>query len=201
MVLLFTFVAFEFWVLHHHGPTQDGLHRHGDYTSPRLPGAFPVEGGDEHISSAALPDEPSVPDSMKGGSVAGTEAAGQQHQKQRGTAPQAKDDAAVSFTLPARPLLEEEKTGELSELRVSSEEDDGYGDMRVAVLVPYSGPGLPLWFDAFTDLAAANKDLVDWIIFCAEVCRKLKPAYSLDGAFSTNLLVSCGERWRHRDGG
>lgn len=51
----------------------------------------------------------------------------------------------------------------------TSGEDEGYGDMRVAVLVPYSGPGLPLWFDAFTDLAAANKDLVDWIIFCDEV--------------------------------
>lgn len=47
--------------------------------------------------------------------------------------------------------------------------NEGYGDMRVAVLVPYSGKGLPLWFDAFTDLASASGDLVDWIIFCEEV--------------------------------
>lgn len=44
-----------------------------------------------------------------------------------------------------------------------------YDGMRVAVLVPYSGPGLPNWFDAFTDLAAASRDAVDWIIFCEEV--------------------------------
>lgn len=48
--------------------------------------------------------------------------------------------------------------------------EGAYGDMRIAILVPYSGPGLPVWFDAFTDLAAMNKDLVDWIIFCEEVC-------------------------------
>lgn len=44
-----------------------------------------------------------------------------------------------------------------------------YGDMRVAVLIPYSGAGLPVWFDAFTELAAANEELVDWIIFCEQV--------------------------------
>lgn len=44
-----------------------------------------------------------------------------------------------------------------------------YEDMRVAVLVPFSGPGLPVWFDAFAELAAANSELVDWKIFCEEV--------------------------------
>lgn len=48
-----------------------------------------------------------------------------------------------------------------------------YGEMRIAVLVPYSGPGLPVWFDAFTDLAAANSKLMDWIIFCEEVRTEL----------------------------
>lgn len=51
----------------------------------------------------------------------------------------------------------------------AGEEDSDYGDMRIAVLVPYSGPGLPVWFDAFTDLAAANSKIMDWIIFCEEV--------------------------------
>lgn len=47
---------------------------------------------------------------------------------------------------------------------------EGYGDMRVAVLLPYSGDGLPVWFDTFTHLAAANKEVIDWIVFCKEVC-------------------------------
>lgn len=51
----------------------------------------------------------------------------------------------------------------------TEERNGGYGDMRIAVLVPYSGPGLPVWFDAFTDLAAANSNLMDWIIFCEKV--------------------------------
>ena len=51
----------------------------------------------------------------------------------------------------------------------SQQGEDCYGGMRVAVLVPYSGPGLPLWFDSFVELAAASKDAVDWIIFCEEV--------------------------------
>lgn len=51
----------------------------------------------------------------------------------------------------------------------TEERNGGYGDMRIAVLVPYSGPGLPVWFDAFTDLAAANRNLMDWIIFCEKV--------------------------------
>ncbi|CAM9102064.1 unnamed protein product [Ascophyllum nodosum] len=50
----------------------------------------------------------------------------------------------------------------------SQQGEDCYGGMRVAVLVPYSGPGLPLWFDSFVELAAASKDAVDWIIFCEE---------------------------------
>lgn len=45
----------------------------------------------------------------------------------------------------------------------------GYDDMRVAVLVPFSGPGLPVWFDAFAELAGANSELVDWKIFCEKV--------------------------------
>lgn len=48
-------------------------------------------------------------------------------------------------------------------------EDDDYGDMRIAVLVPFSGTGLPVWFDLFLDLAEANKKLIDWILFCEEV--------------------------------
>ena len=176
MVLLFTFVAFEVWVLHHHGPTDQ--ERHGDY-KPRWPGAFPEDEvkqasaalPGEALPGEALPAEPSLPDWMKGAAVvAETEppvnpteepGAGAQTPKTGG------DGVAGDLTLTARPMSEEDESGG------SREEDEGYGDMRVAVLVPYSGPGLPLWFDAFTDLAAANKDLVDWIIFCAEVRIKV----------------------------
>lgn len=177
MVLLFTFVAFECWVMHHHGPTDQ--ERHGDYL-PRWPGAFPVEDEVKHNSAAlpgealpreTLPGEPSLPDSMKRGAVAGTESPAVQGQEPGAAAqaPKTEDDGVAGFTLPARPVSVEEDSGHSSESEESKEEDEGYGGMRVAVLVPYSGPGLPLWFDAFTDLAAANKDLVDWIIFCAEV--------------------------------
>lgn len=173
MVLLFTFIAFEFWVMHHHGPTDHG--RHGD-NPPRLPGAFPIE--DEVRDSATvlpaeiIPDKPSLRDSTKAGAVAGTESPVQQAPTAAAQATPKTEDNSAAFTLPSRPVSGggEEPSGDSSESTGSSEEEeDGYGDMRIAVLVPYSGPGLPLWFDAFTDLAAANKDLVDWIIFCAEV--------------------------------
>lgn len=162
--------------MHHHGPTDQ--ERHGDYPH-RLPGAFPIEDEVKDIAASlpveALPGEPSLPDSMTGGAaVAGTESP-VQHQEPTAAAAQAtpktEDKGAAGFTLPPRPVSEEEEepSEDSSESKGSSQEEGGYGDMRVAVLVPYSGPGLPLWFDAFTDLAAANKDLVDWIIFCAEV--------------------------------
>lgn len=51
----------------------------------------------------------------------------------------------------------------------SRSSDEGYGDMRIAVLIPYSGSGLPSWFDAFAELAGANAALMDWLIFCEEV--------------------------------
>lgn len=44
-----------------------------------------------------------------------------------------------------------------------------YGDMRVRGLLPYTLANLPVWFDVFTELAAANSEVMDWLIFC-EIC-------------------------------
>lgn len=46
---------------------------------------------------------------------------------------------------------------------------DPYGGQRVAVVVPYVGSDLPVWWDAFTEQAKHNEGLVDWIIFCDQV--------------------------------
>lgn len=73
---------------------------------------------------------------------------------------------------PERQRLSTESDGRSDGANDESRDDEEYGDMRVAVLVPYVGPGLPVWFDAFADLAAASKDAVDWIIFCEEVCER-----------------------------
>lgn len=44
-----------------------------------------------------------------------------------------------------------------------------YDGQRVAVVVPYIGSDLPVWWDAFTEQARHNEGLVDWIIFCDQV--------------------------------
>lgn len=46
---------------------------------------------------------------------------------------------------------------------------DPYGGQRVAVVVPYVGSDLPVWWDAFAAQAQLNEGLVDWIIFCDKV--------------------------------
>lgn len=46
---------------------------------------------------------------------------------------------------------------------------DPYGGQRVAVVVPYVGRDLPVWWDAFAEQARVNDGLMDWIIFCDEV--------------------------------
>lgn len=44
-----------------------------------------------------------------------------------------------------------------------------YGGQRVAVVVPYIGNDLPVWWDVFAEQARHNEGLVDWIIFCDQV--------------------------------
>lgn len=160
--LLFAFVVFEFWVMHHHAPSHDGSPtRHHYYPLSKVPVGLSIGVDDKH-ESPALPREPSLPGSMREPSVPAHDrnhAVDQPRSREEPSESKDSGDIAV-LGLPPRPPPLSEGSGS---------DDEGYGDMRVAVLVPYSGPGLPLWFDAFTDLAAANRDLVDWIIFCEEV--------------------------------
>lgn len=46
---------------------------------------------------------------------------------------------------------------------------DPYDGQRVAVVVPYVGTELPVWWEAFAEQAKFNEGLVDWIIFCDKV--------------------------------
>lgn len=46
---------------------------------------------------------------------------------------------------------------------------DPFGGQRVAVVVPYVGRDLPVWWDAFAEQARLNDGLIDWIIFCDQV--------------------------------
>ncbi|CAM9986485.1 unnamed protein product, partial [Scytosiphon promiscuus] len=153
-LLVFAFVAFEFWVMHHHAPS----HQQHDGRFPffKVSGSVPPDG-----DSTALPGAPLVPDSMRPFPAMAV-------RTETPLDPLRAPHTGVFELPPREPLLEEQVDKFGGTLGGTNDKEEGYGDMRVAVLVPYSGPGLPLWFDAFTDLAAANKDLVDWIIFCEE---------------------------------
>lgn len=48
---------------------------------------------------------------------------------------------------------------------------DRFDGQRVAVVVPYVGGDLPVWWDAFAEQAKLNDGLVDWIIFCDQASR------------------------------
>lgn len=176
-----SFLVVEFCFIHQHEPAPpDGRRTKLHEPSPEVPSVLSYGGADVH-DPAAIPGAPSVPDSMKGGApVPGHDRTDSKKQWQR--PPSASGGAAIDvedgagFRLPPRQPLdfdvrdaEGSASSDDDESGGLGEQDKGYGEMRVAVLIPYSGPGLPIWFDAFTDLAAANKDLVDWIIFCAEV--------------------------------
>lgn len=45
-------------------------------------------------------------------------------------------------------------------------QDDPFYGQRVAVVVPYVGRDLPVWWDAFAEQARLNDGLIDWVIFC-----------------------------------
>ncbi|CAM9865198.1 unnamed protein product [Ectocarpus sp. 12 AP-2014] len=179
-VLLVSVVLVELWVMHHHGPT----HRHNPTPQyldsySRLPGVVSPGKAEEH-DSLSRPGAPSVPDSMRAARsrTEDDEDVPREPRTERPAAPAAvawdhpkEDRATVAFELPPRQTLSGSHDDGVSG---SEDEDGGYGDMRVAVLIPYSGPGLPIWFDAFTDLAASNKDLVDWLIFCEEDLAQVK---------------------------
>ncbi len=184
VLLLFAFLVLEFSFLPRHGPAHHkspGTKR--DETSTIVPGQVTLEDGGVRYS-AAIPGAPSVPDSMTGPGAlvpghdrrTNIDQHGWQHTAS-GAGKAIDNGGGVVDQLPPRPPLEldgqNEGPGGGDGPAGPPGEDNGYGEMRVAVLVPYSGPGLPIWFDAFTELAAANKDLIDWIIFCAEVRGRL----------------------------
>lgn len=58
-----------------------------------------------------------------------------------------------------------------------------YDGHRVAVVVPYVGNDLPVWWNTFAEQARHNEGLVDWIIMCDQVSpttsRKRKPKMRL----------------------
>lgn len=167
MVAATSLIGFEFWMMHHHNPDQP----HADHFL-NVPGKANTAVPDPH-NNVVLPGERLIPHSSGKPSIG---SGGKKDDIKAGTRtlfPQSKpaelaqgDADIVAFEPPPRELL---PGFEAVEPHASDYTDEGYGDMRVAVLVPYSGPGLPLWFDAFTELAAASRDAVDWIIFCEEV--------------------------------
>ncbi|CAB1119182.1 unnamed protein product [Ectocarpus sp. CCAP 1310/34] len=54
---------------------------------------------------------------------------------------------------------------------------DQFNGQKVAVVIPYVGKDLPVWWDAFAEQARLNDGLVDWIIFCDQA--KLAPTVAL----------------------
>lgn len=163
-------IVFEFWVMHHHNPEP-----HSKHHTSRVPGMSPLRNDTkrpgqrpEVLNSMVEPDIGARQDSA----VAGTQTLAPQEELKDA---ESVNGGPVGFEPPKPPLVPSELKDDASPDSPASEdgggegEEDEYGGMRVAVLVPYSGPGLPLWFDAFTELAAASAAAVDWIIFCEEV--------------------------------
>lgn len=176
MVAMLLLIGFEFWVMHHHNPDPAPVR-----DTSRVPGMAPGPPRNATTQSTPVFRHPMVAPDTGGrkdsAGAAGTQTLAQQEEVKAANGgggtivfeppklpplalpPDLKDDAASPDNADDGREGEEEQ----------EEEEEGYGDMRVAVLVPYSGPGLPLWFDAFTELAAASSAAVDWIIFCEEV--------------------------------
>lgn len=171
MVAMFLLIGFEFWVMHHHSPDPPPVR-----DTSRVPGMASGPPRDDTTKNPPVVRHPMVAADTGGrkdsATAAGTQTLAQQEGKSAngGTVvleppklpPDLTDDTAPANT-------NAHAGGEGEEEEEYDEGEEGYGDMRVAVLVPYSGPGLPLWFDAFTELAAASSAVVDWIIFCEEV--------------------------------
>lgn len=81
-------------------------------------------------------------------------------------------DNAVLNTPDSFPGLTSETAHVLQPLpqpRPNQSGPDPYDGQRVAVVVPYVGTELPVWWEAFADQARFNDGLVDWIIFCDKV--------------------------------
>lgn len=64
---------------------------------------------------------------------------------------------------------------------------DPYKGQKVAVLVPYVGRDLPVWWDVFAEQAKLNIGLIDWILFCDQVTYCLQ--YGCPG--SLKVYVPC----------
>lgn len=167
MCVLFV-IAFEFALMHRHDLDKHSNADH-HFSSPEMGSLF---GGGivppappPLPSHTKLPLPPAMPDSSKPDSKIERP----DHAPEEEAGDQERENAIGAVDAP--PLRQQEGLGSgvpPSQL-VDNTEGNEYGDMRVAVLVPYAGPGLPLWFDAFTDLAAASSAAVDWLIFCEEV--------------------------------
>lgn len=161
VVAVFVVITFEFLLMHGHKPGRPHFDSVAvDATTPHRQDTSVAPG------ATTVPKEPSLPDSpqAQSGGTAGTRTIAP---PRKAAAPSGhEDDFVVHFDPPPRQQLPGLTDEGLSDY---GDSEEGYGEMRVAVLVPYSGPGLPIWFDAFTDLAAASEDAVDWIIFCEEV--------------------------------
>lgn len=64
---------------------------------------------------------------------------------------------------------------------------NAYDGQRVAVVVPYIGDDLPVWWDVFADHARRNHGLVDWVIFCDKVSTN--PTKRVRLTFDTVILI------------
>lgn len=181
MLCVLFVIAFEFALMHRHDLDK---HSNADHHfSP--PGMGSLFGGGvvppappPPPNHTKLPLPPSMPDSSKPDSkfermdhAPDEEGGDKQH-------PWSQERKNAIGAVDASPLQQHEGLGSgVPPSQVDDTKGNEYGDMRVAVLVPYAGPGLPLWFDAFTDLAAASSAAVDWLIFCDQVRVQKKLAY------------------------
>ena len=66
---------------------------------------------------------------------------------------------------------------------------DPYDGQRVAVVVPYVGSELPVWWEAFAEQARFNDGLVDWLIFCDKVSAAVVRLYGVFTCSQPDLWI------------
>lgn len=90
------------------------------------------------------------------------------HERQGATAAGAAGVAAADVGTRVDEMVTAQKFWE-APTKPQPPQHDPFHGQRVAVVVPYVGRDLPVWWDAFAEQARLNDGLIDWIIFCDQV--------------------------------
>lgn len=126
------------------------------------------------LSGNLSPQIDAQPEFLPSGNYVGTKP----HEGQGATAAGAALAAAADVGVRVDGMIPEEIPWE-AQIRSQPLQHDRFYGQRVAVVVPYVGRDLPVWWDAFAEQARLNEGLIDWIIFCDQVSFACVPRIPL----------------------